>query len=94
MELGEVAMKKIKEIWKSPQLRYGTYSTAVTVAAIVIVIVVNMIVSRFSDTIDTIDLSDSKIYEITDTSKEFLHDLDKEVTLSVLADKSSEDERI
>lgn len=87
-------MKKIKEIWKSPQLRYGTYSTAVTVAAIVIVIVVNMIVSRFSDTIDTIDLSDSKIYEITDTSKEFLHALDKEVTLSVLADKSSVDERI
>ena len=87
-------MKKIKEILKSPQLRYGTYSTAVTVVAIVIVVIVNMIASQFSEAIDNIDLSDSKIYEITDTSKEFLDDLDKEVTLYVLADKSAADERI
>ena len=87
-------MKKIKEILKSPQLRYGTYSTAVTVAAIVIVIIVNMIASQFSGTIDDIDLSDNKIYEITDTSKDFLADLNQEITLHVLADKSSMDSRI
>ncbi|MBQ8559764.1 MAG: GldG family protein [Tyzzerella sp.] len=87
-------MKKIKEILKSPQLRYGTYSTAVTVVAIVIVVIVNMIASQFSEAIDNIDLSDSKIYEITDTSKDFLDDLDKEVKLYVLADKSTADERI
>ena len=87
-------MKKIKEILKSPQLRYGTYGMAVTVAAIVIVIIVNMIASQFSGTIDNIDLSDNKIYEITDTSKEFLEDLDKEVSLHVLADKSTMDSRI
>lgn len=87
-------MKKIKEILKSPQLRYGTYGTAVTVAAIVIVVIVNMIASQFSGTIDDIDLSDNKIYEITDTSKDFLENLDKEVSLHVLADKSSVDSRI
>ena len=87
-------MKKIKEILKSPQLRYGTYSTAVVVVAIVIVVIVNMIATRFSGTIDNIDLSDTKIYEITDTSKEFLADLEKEVTLLVLTDKSALDSRI
>ena len=87
-------MKKIKEILKSPQLRYGTYSAVVTVAAIVIVVIVNMIASRFSGTIDGIDLSSNKIYEISDTSKDFLKDLDKEVSFHVLADKSTMDSRI
>lgn len=87
-------MKKIKEIWKSPRLRYGTYSTVVTVVAIVIVIIVNMIAAQFSGTIDSVDLSDNKIYEITDTSKEFLAGLDKKVSLHVLADKSEVDSRI
>lgn len=87
-------MKKIKEILKSPQLRYGTYSAVVTVAAIVIVVIVNMIASRFSGTIDSIDLSSNKIYEISDTSKDFLKDLDKEVSFHVLADKSTMDSRI
>ncbi len=87
-------MEKIKEILKSPRLRYGTYSTAVTVVAIVIVVIINMIASQFSGVMDNIDLSDSKIYEVSDASREILKDLDKEVTLTVLAQKSATDERI
>lgn len=87
-------MNKIKEILKRPQLRYGTYSTVITAVVIGIVIVINMIASQFSDTIGSIDLSDNKIYEITDTSKTFLKELDKEVTIRVFAEESSMDERI
>lgn len=87
-------MNKIKEILKRPQLRYGTYSTAITASVIGIVIVINMIAGQFSDTIGSIDLSDNKLYEITDTSKTFLKELDKEITIRVFADEASMDERI
>lgn len=87
-------MNKIKEILKRPQLRYGTYSTAITAVVIGIVIVINMIAGQFSDTIGSIDLSNNKLYEITDTSKTFLKELDKEITIRVFADETSMDERI
>ena len=87
-------MKKIKEILKSPQLKYGTYSTVVTVVAIAVIVLVNMIVGKFSENIDNIDLSDSKIYEITDTTKEILADLEHDIQFIVLAEKDSVDERI
>lgn len=87
-------MNKIKEIFKRPQLRYGTYSTAITAVVIGIVIVINMIAGKFSGTIGSIDLSDNKLYEITDTSKTFLKELDKEITIRVFADEDSMDERI
>ena len=87
-------MKKIKEIWQRPQLRYGTYSTTVSVVAILIAIMINMIASQFSGILDNIDLSENNLYEITDTTLDLFSELEKEVELVVLADKSTTDERI
>lgn len=87
-------MKKVKEILKRPQLRYGTYSTAVSVAFILIVIVVNMIANQLPETWKQVDLSENNLYEITDTSKELVTDLEQEIEFIVLADRSSVDERI
>lgn len=87
-------MKKIKEMFKSPQSRYGTYSIIMTAVVIAIVILVNMIAGQLPDRVKNIDLSGNALYEITKTSKELLKDLDKEVQFHVLAEKSSVDERI
>lgn len=87
-------MKKIKEMFKSPQSRYGTYSMIITAVVIAIVVLVNMIAGQLPDSVKSIDLSGNSLYEITKTSKELLKDLDKEVQFHVLAEKSSTDERI
>ena len=87
-------MKKIKDMFRSAQSRYGTYSTLLIVVAIVIVIMINMVASQFPESWKNIDLSSNNLYEITDQSRELLKGLDKEVTIQVLAEKSSTDERI
>ena len=87
-------MKKIKEMFQSPQSRYGTYSMVITAVVIAIVIVINMIAGQLPDSMKSVDLSGNSLYEITKTSKKLLKNLDKEVQIHVLAEKSSTDERI
>ena len=86
-------MKKIKEMFQSPQSRYGTYSMVITAVVIAIVIVINMIAGQLPDSMKSVDLSGNSLYEITKTSKKLLKNLDKEVQIHVLAEKSSTDER-
>lgn len=87
-------MKKIKEMFRSAQSRYGTYSTLLVVLVIGIVVVANMIAGQLPDKWKNIDVSEQHLYEITDQSQKLLKSLDKKVELHVLADKSAADERI
>lgn len=87
-------MKKIKEMFNTAHSKHGAYSVGMSAIVIAIVIVLNMIVSQLPDNIRSIDISDSKIYEISDTSREILKDLDKKVKLTVLADEGEADKRI
>lgn len=87
-------MKKIKEIFATPQARYGTYSTLLVAVAIAIVIMVNMVAGQFPESWKNIDLSGSNLYEITDQSKALLKSLDKKVEIHILAEKDTADERI
>lgn len=87
-------MKKWKEMFRSSQSRYGTYSTLLVVIVVAIVIVANMIAGRLPEKWKNIDLSENHLYEITDQSKNLLKSLDKKVSLHIFADKSSADERI
>ena len=47
----------------------------ITVIVVAIVIVANMIFGQIPEKYRTIDVSSTKIYEITDTSRELLKDL-------------------
>ena len=69
LELGAVSVKKIKEMFQSPQSRYGTYSMVITAVVIAIVIVINMIAGQLPDSMKSVDLSGNSLYEITKTSK-------------------------
>ena len=70
-------MKKIKEMFQSPQSRYGTYSMVITAVVIAIVIVINMIAGQLPDSMKSVDLSGNSLYEITKTSKKLLKNLIK-----------------
>lgn len=87
-------MNKIKEMFRSAQSRYGTYSTLLIAIVIAIVIVVNMVAGQLPGSWKNIDLSDNELYEISAQSKDLLKQLDKEVEIHVLAEKEATDERI
>lgn len=87
-------MNKIKNLFTTVSSRQGSYSLAITAVVIGIVIFINLIAGKLPNSIKQIDISTNNIYEITDTSRDLLKDLDKDVTFTILAEKSSTDERI
>lgn len=87
-------MEKLKKLFKTTGTRNGSFSVGMTVVVIAIVVVVNMILGQLPEKYRNIDVSSTKIYEITDTSKELLKDLDQKVTFTVLAVKENTDDRI
>lgn len=87
-------MGKIKNLFSTVSSRQGSYSLAMTAVVIGIVVFINLIAGRLPSSLKQIDISTNNIYEITDTRRDLLKDLDKDVDFTILAEKSSTDERI
>ena len=87
-------MEKIKTLFNTSGTRHGAYSVGMAAVVVAIVVVLNLIIGQFPEKYRNIDVSSTKIYEITDTSKDLLGKLDKEVKMTVLAVKEDTDERI
>lgn len=85
---------KFKNSFQSVTSRYGSYSLGAIALVIAIVIVANLIVGQLPETLRNVDLSDSKIYDISEISRELLKDLEHPVTITVLAEKDNVDQRI
>ena len=75
-------------------MRNGSYSMVMTVIFVAVIIVINMIVGELPSKYTQFDVSSSKLYTISDETKEMLHDLDKDVTIYQIAQSGSEDENI
>ena len=69
----------------------GAYSTGMIVAAVAIVIVLNMVVEQLPGTWTSLDLTSSKLYSLTDQTKEYLKNMDEDVTIYVLVSEENED---
>ena len=87
-------MDKIKRLFKTKGTKHGAYSVGVTAAVVAIVVVLNLIVGQLPEKYRSIDVSNTKIYEISDTSKTLLKNLDQKITMKVLANEEEADERI
>lgn len=94
MELGGSGCGKIKKLFQTTGTKQGSFSIGVTAIVIAIVVVANMIIGQLPEKYRNIDVSSTKIYEISDTSKDLLKELDHKVTLTVLAVKDETDDRI
>ncbi len=75
-------------------LRQGGYLAAVTGAVTALVVLINLIMGQLPSHLTEFDLTDNSLYEISDTSVEFLSGLDQNVEIVVLAEEGSADERI
>ena len=74
--------------------RYGLWSAGITALAVVVVIIVNLLVGQLPESKTQFDMSGSGIYDITDTSRDYLADLTEDVEIHVLASEDSLDSRI
>lgn len=76
------------------QKKRNTYNAGMTALVLAIVIVVNLIVGQIPEQYRNLDVSSTKLYEISDTSTEFLSGLDKEIKFTIYAVEEDTDERI
>ena len=74
--------------------RRGAYSTALMALAVAAAVVFNLLTAQLPESWAQWDLTNSGIYDITDTSVEYLSALDQDVEIHVLADESAVDSRI
>ena len=87
-------MEKKEQIFRTAAFKNGSYNVGMTALVIGIVIVINMIAGQLPESVRRLDISDNRIYEITDTSRKILRDMDKEIKFTVFAKKDKTDERI
>ena len=83
-----------KNISSVVQLKNGSFSLAVTAIVLAIIVVVNLIIGQLPSKLLNWDLSETGIFSVSDTSKELLKDLDKDVTVEVVAEMGNIDSRI
>lgn len=72
----------------------GLFSTTLIVIAVVIVLVFNLAIGQIPENWRQFDLSDTKIYSISDTTIDYVADLEQEVKLTAVATKDDTDNRI
>lgn len=84
----------IKMVSSVMQLKNGSFSLAVTAIVLAMIVLVNLIIGQLPSGLLNLDLSETGIFSISDTSKDFLGQLEKDVTVEVVAETGSVDSRI
>lgn len=88
----------VKEQWKEiskinkKMLKNGSFSMISTLLVFAVIIVVNLVVGEIPEEYTQIDVSTQKLYTISDTTKEFLNNLDEDVTIYYIVQSGSEDD--
>ena len=83
-------MENNKTKTDSRRFKYGTISTVVTIIFIAIVVLVNVVSTMLLERYPTkIDLTYNKLYELSDSTIDYIKTLDKEVDITVLSDKAN-----
>lgn len=72
----------------------GLFSTALIILAVAIVLIFNLALGQIPENWRQFDLSDTKVYSISDTTTDYVADLEQEVQLIAVATKEDTDRRI
>ena len=84
----------LKRMFHTSGTKHGSYSVGMTVLVVAVMIVFNLVVGQIPEAYRNIDVSSTKIYDISDTSKDLLKGLDDKIDMKVLAVKDETDDRI
>ena len=81
--------RALNSVKRRKKLKYGALATIITVVVIAIVVVVNIICGLLDQRFNwNIDLTSSGLYEIDEKTVEYLHQLNSDVKITMLADES------
>lgn len=73
------------------KLKFGVFSAGLSAIAIALAVFVNLFASELPSTFMEIDVTSAKLYSLTEDTKEFLKNLEKDVTIYVIAAEGNTD---
>lgn len=82
---------KIKQAFQSRKFKGGAYATLISIIVIIIVLLVNFIFSKLDI---KYDVSSEGLYTLSDTSKDYIEELEEEITIYYLVESGNEDLQI
>lgn len=86
-----VDKKKIKESFTNKAFRVGGYSTLVSIIVIAIAVAVVLIVDKLPSTYTKLDISNSKMFTLSQQTKDIVKSLDQEVDIYYICEAGQED---
>lgn len=72
-------------------LSIGAYSTGMIAVSVAIVVVINIIMGEMPGTWTNIDLTSDKLFSLTDQTKDYVANMQEDVTIYVLANEDNQD---
>lgn len=88
------AIQKRRWSMSTKRLTTGMFSAGLIVAGLAVTIILNVVVQEIPENITSIDVTSTKLYSITDDTKSYLKDMEKDVTIYVLAAESTADKTL
>lgn len=73
------------------KLKAGVFSSTFIILGIAVTVGVNLVAAQLPASISNLDVTYNNIYSLTDDTKDFLKDLDEDVTIYVLSGESGKD---
>ena len=70
---------------------FGAYSTGMTAAAVAVVVAANLLIGEMPASWTAVDLTGQKLYSLTDQTKEFVSNMQEDVTIYVLVNEDNQD---
>lgn len=90
----EVSTPAVEKTNFRPKTRKGAFSAGVVALAVAVTVVFNLLIAQIPASKAQIDLTDTKIYNVTDTSVNYLNAMTEDVQIHVLAKQEQIDSRI
>ncbi|MDY6286807.1 MAG: Gldg family protein [Lachnospiraceae bacterium] len=87
-------LQKRRFVFSKKTFSLGAYSSTMIIVAIAAAVIVNFAAAQLPTSLKSVDLTTNGIYSLTDDTKNMLTDLDKDVTIYVLASEDDADNTI
>lgn len=79
--------ERFKQSFTNRKFTQGAYSSLITTIVVVVILIANMIVSELDL---KVDVSSEKLYTLTDATKDFVKDIDHDITIYYIAESGNE----
>lgn len=71
--------------------KIGAYSMGMVIASLVLTILVNLLVGRLPESVLSIDMTSNRLFTLSDEAKEFIKNVDEDITIYVLVNDDYKD---